>query len=180
VFTGYINLVIFNRLTGSYGAIKLKWGIPLLGTLVLLTTFFIPIGIHGTIAVNDYIYIWPSTADSLRMEFGFIERVLFVFLLLYLNFSLVFICVTWHVGAELLKGIFTRRPGPVDPDVVHMSWLAWGLFLLFGVLMLLVIRNYNEKELLHVSSIWFEIRYAAELVLVAVMSWIGRKGAGAA
>ena len=44
--------------------------------------FFVPIGFHGTVGVEDYVYLWSMTADSMMTEYGFINRVLFVFLLL--------------------------------------------------------------------------------------------------
>lgn len=128
VFTGYINMAIFNRTFQDVKRIQWFWAVPVLGTLVLATSFFIPIGYHGTYGVDQYIYTWVSTSDSMRMEFGFIERVLYVFLLLYLSISLLFVSVTWHVGAELFKGIFHLNH--VDEnDGQSGSWLSWLVFL---------------------------------------------------
>ena len=79
VFTGYINLSLFNRLFPPNFRFKFRFIYPLFGVDIMLITFFVPIGFHGTEGVNQYIYIWSLTADSLLMQYGFIERVLFLF-----------------------------------------------------------------------------------------------------
>ncbi|MDR7316467.1 GerAB/ArcD/ProY family transporter [Brevibacillus nitrificans] len=73
--TGYISLSIFNRAFTGFQTLRHRWAIPCLGFSILLTAFFVPIGILGTDGVNDYIYTWVSTADWIRMKYAFIERV---------------------------------------------------------------------------------------------------------
>lgn len=70
----------------------------------MLLTFLVPIGYFGTVAIDRHVYTWFSTADSIRMEYFIIERMLFIFYFAYLSLSLVSVIVHWHGGLELFKG----------------------------------------------------------------------------
>lgn len=108
IYFGFANLVIFNR---EFQKISLKWVwlIMLFGLQVLLVTMLGPIGFHGAVkGVDSYVFPWVRTADSMRMELGFVERVIYIFLLLHINISLVSITIHWHVSIELFKSIFPK------------------------------------------------------------------------
>ncbi|MFC0213992.1 GerAB/ArcD/ProY family transporter [Paenibacillus chartarius] len=173
VFTGYVNWSILNRSFPIGRKPGFIWAIPILGTGVLLTTFLIPVGLHGTVAVDHYIYIWISTADSLRMEFGFVERVLFVFLLLYLSVCLLFITLTWHIGMELTKGLLPRTIENALNN--RLPWDKWAIFGTVTAGFMLLSRYFNEKQFIELTSFWLEIRLPSELLLVSLLWWLGRK-----
>ena len=101
------NLIIFNRVfTKKQRITLLQIGLiffMLAGNLA--TTYFVPIGYNGFEQVNRIVYPWARTSDAMRLEFGFIERVLFVFLVLYLVVSFLSILIHWHVVIELLKKV---------------------------------------------------------------------------
>ncbi|MFB9760186.1 GerAB/ArcD/ProY family transporter [Ectobacillus funiculus] len=102
---GAVNLIIFNRVfTKKQRMTLLQLGIiffTLIGNLA--TTYFVPIGYIGFYHLDRVVYPWVFTSDALRLEFGFIERVLFIFLVLYLAVSFLSILIHWHVVIELLK-----------------------------------------------------------------------------
>jgi len=164
MFTGYLNLVILNRhLEGT--RFSHRWLIPVVGIVVFLTTFFIPIGIHGTQAVDDYIYVWISTADSLRMKFGFVERVLFMFLFLYIGLALLFVTLVWNIGLGLVRSAFDgrlrseRTRAVFDGSTVvaiGVATIGFGLYT-------------SEKELIQAVTAWFQFRVPFELLLVATI-----------
>src|SRR5690606_25978122 len=83
IFTGYTNLIMFSRIF-EQNKIKYAWMISFVGLFVLLTSFLIPIGYQGTQGVENHIYPWFSTADSIRIELFVIERMLYVFYLIYI------------------------------------------------------------------------------------------------
>jgi len=145
VFTGYVNWAKFNR---EFRSIDMKkqqlWVLPVIGLLVLTTTFLIPIGYYGTYGVDNFIYIWVSTADSMKMEFGFMERVMFIFLLLYLSVALLFISITWHVGSELVKSILPTKVKPLLQTYASSSGMTITGFTL--VLAELLARMLDEKK----------------------------------
>ncbi|HWL26025.1 MAG TPA: GerAB/ArcD/ProY family transporter [Ureibacillus sp.] len=108
LFLGVLNLVIFNQFFTTKQSIGWKQitFIGILGTVVLFTTYFIPIGFNGFENIESIMYPWVSTSDSMRIRYGFIERVVFVFLLFYLAISCISLLIHWHVVVELLKSIF--------------------------------------------------------------------------
>lgn len=108
IFTGYVNLAIFNRAFHSMKPRHL-WLIPVSGLMILLITFLVPIGYHGTIGVEHQVYSWFSTADSIRSEFFVVERVLFIFYFTYLSLSLVTAVIHWHIALELIKSFFEKK-----------------------------------------------------------------------
>ncbi|KIL41866.1 hypothetical protein SD70_04425 [Gordoniibacillus kamchatkensis] len=79
IFTGYTNMAVFNRVFPNFRP-KLLWLGGLLGFAIELTTMFLPIGMLGADAVGRYVFAWMSTADSMRIELGFIERVMYIFI----------------------------------------------------------------------------------------------------
>jgi len=174
IFTGYINMAVFNRYFHKEDKITWLWIIPIIGIGVLFTTFFIPIGFHGTEGVETFIYVWVSTADSMRMEYGFVERVIYMFLLVYLSLSLLFITVTWHVGAELIKDAFSKKRW-VQTAEQRFSWKLWIIILLLSVQCLLTLKYLNEKQFFELSRQWLILRYISEIGLVMIVFWLGRK-----
>jgi len=170
IFSGYLNMAIFNRCFDKNTRIRGLWLIPVIGALVLSTTYFIPIGIHGTYGVQSYVYVWINTADAIRMEFGFIEHMVYIFLLLYLGVSILFTCVTWHVGAELLKGIFAGKS--VAANLRSHPWFTFGILAVNTVLILISARLFTEKQFSIFSKLWFILRYPAEIMLVMVVAFL--------
>jgi hypothetical protein len=173
IFSGYVNLAIFNRCFGDFYKVKHLWPIPIIGTSVLLTSFLIPIGMHGTYGVNDFTYTWVSTADAIRLRFGFIERMLYVYLLLYLSVSMLFVCIVFHVGMGLVKGAFgiNRQNTSVRKERI---W-NWSIMPGFVIALLWIGAVLNEKDLLRLAQGWFYVRYPAELMLVAVVVFLARR-----
>ncbi|MFP3126000.1 spore germination protein [Ectobacillus funiculus] len=104
---GAANLIIFNRVfTKKQKMTLLQLGLiffALIGNLA--TTYFVPMGYIGFNHLDRVVYPWVFTSDSLRLEFGFIERVVFIFLMLYLSVSFLSILIHWHVVIELLKKV---------------------------------------------------------------------------
>lgn len=108
LFMGVSNLVVFNRLFTKKQKMSIGQlvGIGGMGAAILFTTYFIPIGFGGFDNINSLIYPWISTADSIRMKYGVVERIIFIFMLLYLGFALLSIIIHWHVSIQLLEGVF--------------------------------------------------------------------------
>ncbi|MNQ89972.1 Spore germination protein [compost metagenome] len=173
LFTGYINWSIFNRDFTINMKKQRLWLIPIVGLLTLSTSFFIPIGYHGTLGVENFIYIWVSTADSMRLEFGFIERVLYIFLLLYFSITMLFISITWHVGSELFKSVLTRNLDPLMQRYPQRSLLI--ISLIPFVMAEATARIFNEKQYLILASTWFQLRLPVEIMLVITVCYLGRR-----
>ncbi|MCD1257989.1 GerAB/ArcD/ProY family transporter [Paenibacillus athensensis] len=167
IFTGYVNMIIFNRLFGPLTKLRFLWAVPIVGCGVLLTSFLIPIGMQGTIAVGDYTFIWSSTTDSMRIEFGIVERVMFIFILLYSCISVAGTFIHWHVGLEMTKGLL---PGLSKSR--YFTWIAVGFF----SAVTLIFNWYMDHHILDmVGRMWIELRFISEMALVALIFLLARR-----
>ncbi|MGO4185706.1 GerAB/ArcD/ProY family transporter [Paenibacillus sp. MCAF9] len=164
IFTGYINLSLFNRLFPPNFRFKFRLIYPIAGAVILLITFFVPIGFHGTEGVNQYIYIWSQTADSLLMQYGFIERVLFLFLIVFLNLTLVYTMSGWHQAMEFVKSCFPSYKPEFDSLKTPMSnYVIIGIFALLSILYLMLT---NEKMNMLITTYWLIVRFFVEILIV--------------
>ena len=170
VFTGYINYAIYNRVNPPNFRMRYRWMIPLMGTFILLMSFFVPIGFHGTEMVDNYLYVWSVTADSLIMNYGFIERVIFVFLILYLNLTLIYTASGWHQAIEFIRCCMPGHKPSIDPDKTPRSnWYIGGAFALVSIAYLYL---FNEKQNYSIASYWLVIRLFIEAASVSLFFFI--------
>lgn len=173
IFTGYINLSLFNRLFPANFRFKHLWVYPLLGFIILLITFFIPIGIHGSIGVDRYIYLWTISADSLMMQYGFIERLMFLFLIVFLNLSLVYTAAGWHQAMEFIKCCLpSSKPDIDNPQAPAINYVIVGLFVAASVAYMLLT---DEKLNLIITTYWLIIRMLTEFGIVLLVFVLSRR-----
>ncbi|WP_127529799.1 GerAB/ArcD/ProY family transporter [Paenibacillus kobensis] len=177
IFTGYLNLSIYNRVLPPNYKFKRGYLLPVFGIGVLATTYFIPIGLHGIDGVSSYLYVWSATSDSLAMEYGFIERVLFVFLILYLNLTLIYTASGWHQAMEMIKSCFPKYKPSIDEHPVPRS--NYVIVSVFAVITVAALYLLNEKHLTEFTSYWLIIRMFSEygLVIWIVVHTLLRRGA---
>lgn len=105
---GIANLVIFNRFFTKMK--KPTWKamtlLTVICTILLFTTYFIPLGLGGFDSLDNVLYPWIMTSDSMRMKYGVIERIIFFFIFVFLVLSVVSMTILWHVSLQLLLGVF--------------------------------------------------------------------------
>lgn len=167
IFTGYINYAIYNRLNPPNFRIRYRWIIPAFGILILLMTFFVPIGFHGTETVDNYLYIWSVTSDSMLMEYGFIERVIFFFLILYLNLTLIYTTSGWHQAMELVKSCLPKSNPQIDTSKTPKA--NWIITSTFALLTLVYNYLFNEKDHYDITNYWLTIRMFVEIASVLLL-----------
>ncbi|MCP1144438.1 GerAB/ArcD/ProY family transporter [Lysinibacillus endophyticus] len=173
LFLGVGNLFIFNR----FFNIKQKFGwkqiisIFFITILTLFTTYFIPIGFHGTSEIESLVYPWLQTSDSLRMKYSLIERVLFVFLLFYLCIAFLSILIHWHVAVEYLKYLFTF-------EKIKVKDVNIGILIppaIFTVISTYFVQALNESQLFRFSSIFYMILAGFFPCMILVFFYIKRR-----
>lgn len=171
IFSGYFNLTIFNR---NFKDLKTRylWTIPLFGLLILLITFMVPIGYQGTVGVEDHVYSWFSTADSIRMELFIIERVLFLFYTIYLTLSMLSTVVHWHVGLELFKGAFQSKSGKLPGKKAD-----WWVLIPFSIATIVIMNFLNQVRLGQIGQWFLNIRLINEFVLLAILFYAKKRSA---
>lgn len=172
LFLGVANLFIFNRFFTKKQNFKSKHIllIGIISTMTLFTTYFIPIGFNGFENIDDLIYPWITTSDSLRMEFFMIERVLFVFLLFYLGIAFVSILIHWHVSIEFLKYAFSLekikfRRFNVGQYIPLPFFIGTSLFF---------VHELNEYQLFRFSNIFYNILIFLFPLLIILFFFIKR------
>lgn len=163
LFMGVINITIFNRyfLKKQIIGIKQLTIIGLMGCFVLITTYFLPIGFGGFDEIDKLLYPWISTTDSVRMRFGIIERLVFVFLVFFLSISFVSVLIHWHVSVQFLISIIPLQ---------RLKWKSTNLALTFYALVLsisalFIIIDLTAAELYEYTRYF----YNTSLILIAVL-----------
>ncbi|MFC4102774.1 hypothetical protein [Paenibacillus xanthanilyticus] len=174
IFTGYVNLAVYNRAMPPNVRIRHRWTIPLVGLLVLAMTFFVPIGFHGTETVDEYLYVWSLTADSMIMSYGFIERVIFVFLIMYLNLTLIYTASGWHQAIEFLKGLAKDYKPDIDGVPMKKAGVLIGTAIVVATVLYLYL--FNEKITFQLSEYWLGFRLIVEIATVGFLFMLVRKG----
>lgn len=125
--------------------------IVLISIGTLFTTYFIPIGFNGFEGINELVYPWISTTDSIRMDYFIIERVLFMFLLFYLGIAFLSILIHWHAAVEFLKFTFNLEKIKYKDKVI-------GIFLplpIFVGISLYFVTVLTEYQLFQYSSYFY-------------------------
>ncbi|QOR67201.1 GerAB/ArcD/ProY family transporter [Cytobacillus suaedae] len=169
VFSGYTNMVIFNSVIKEKITLKRLWFVPILGAINLFTSFCIPIGFWGADGVGDLTFPWVATADSLRIENGPIERVVTLFIFLYVGISMISVAVHWHVAFEIIKSI-TKIKSEKKKKV--FNWLILASFFI-GILLLE--HNLREKDIFTFGQLWLNVRLPSEMILVLFMFFLARR-----
>ncbi len=169
IYLGFLNLSVFNKYIKKLN-IKWCWVVPLIGLVNLFTTVFVPVGINGTVLPSQYTFPWISTVDSMRIEFGIIERVLFIFLLLYIGISLLSIMIHWHVALNWLKVI---SPVLKRKNKSYSPYFIVAIFCLSSYFLQLVA---DEKKLFDYTNLWFASLIPAIVIMNLVLFWLIRRG----
>lgn len=167
-FTGYINLAVYNR-EFKHAKLRMLWLIPIIGVVVLFASIVVPVGLLGVDHVDDYIYTWITSADTLRMHFGVITRIVYLFLFVYIGFSLAFITITWNIGAKLIASCFKKQTLRIKKRVIPIHLLgtvSFAIATFIGGMML------TDKMLIDFVGHWLLLRLGGESLLVAMIVWM--------
>ncbi|MBM7694234.1 hypothetical protein JOC77_003678 [Peribacillus deserti] len=166
IFTGYINLVVFNRM---FKNLKIRtWIIAAAGLLLLLVSFLVPIGFNGIEGVKHQVYPWLSTADSNRIVFFIIERLLFVYYLFYITVALVAIVLYWHVGLRMLQLTFFKK---TDKKFNIKNFLL--LLVFVGASFFLI--QLDQFDFMKISDWFIRVRLISEVLLLLILFYAVRR-----
>ncbi|WP_246942056.1 GerAB/ArcD/ProY family transporter [Bacillus pinisoli] len=170
-FSGYANMVIFNRVFKEKVRLKWLWVIPIIGFINLCTTFFIPIGFWGADGAGDLTFPWVTTADTLFIEFGPIERLITLFILLYVSVSIISVVVHWHVAFEVIKSMIgTDNKKVKNRSIIHFMILA-----VFGGIVIFLEYQLREQSILEFGEYWLNVRLPSEALLVLLLLFLARR-----
>lgn len=172
LFSGVLNMTIFNQffLKKHTFGIKQLLVIGSLSIFTLFTTYFMPIGFGGFDEIDKLLYPWISTTDSVRMGFGVIERLVFIFMLFFISISFMSIVIHWHVSAQFLKSIVQFK---------KMNWKGKNLTLhsfalLFGIGALIFINTLTNFKLYQYSILFYNTLPVLVVILLISMLSVNR------
>ncbi|MCM3628374.1 hypothetical protein M3194_13460 [Paenibacillus glycanilyticus] len=103
LFNGYMSRLVFNEHLVSSKPKKQLPVVFIIGLLLLLAYYFIPIGYLGLAGIDSDNDVWFTATNSMRLPHFFIERYLVVFLMIQLGVSLMFVIVCCHSSLQFLK-----------------------------------------------------------------------------
>ncbi|MBO0993910.1 GerAB/ArcD/ProY family transporter [Bacillus sp. SD088] len=177
-FLGIANLIVFNR---AFPKIKfqLSWKsmlfIGIVGGIIVISSYILPIGLNGFEKIENLVYPAITTSDTLRMKFGVIERVLFLFFMFFLALTFISLLIHWHVAVELCKNIlwlenFKWKKTNLTPFIIIGIFWAVTLFLTFYL---------NEYTLLVYTNYFFNC-LPPFFLLTFILFWFIRRRAKAA
>ncbi|MBD7986120.1 GerAB/ArcD/ProY family transporter [Sporosarcina sp. Sa2YVA2] len=155
LYIGIVNMAVFN----TFFMKRIKLGIlPLLilgagGLFVISLTYFVPIGIGGFDKIDDLIYPWISTSDSIRMKFGIIERLTFFFLLVFLAIAILSISIHWHGACRLLQSALGLEKFKWKGHDLSPIFCA----ILFSFVSFLLILYLSEGQLFSYTTYFFNL-----------------------
>ena len=80
---------------------------------------------------GGHVYPAFSTVDSLRIRYFIIERMIYVFYVVYMCLSLVNSIIHWHVGKDLILGSFGLKVDKGEAMTKRRK-IEWWVILLFS------------------------------------------------
>lgn len=160
MFLGCSNLIVFNRYfkeKQKLSSLSLA-AIGIFGVFMLVTSYFIPIGLSGFDQIDRLIFPWTSSADAVRMKFGIIERVVFIFMFLFVTLAFVSIIIHWHVSYKLILSVFRLKA----LQVKQQNFTPFLVVLVFASLGLWLTALLSQYDLYHYTRYYY---YAMPLFL---------------
>ena len=155
LFMGITNLIVFNQVFTEKQRVGMKQLVIIgcSGAFILFTTYFLPIGFGGFESIENLLYPWITTSDSLRMKYGILERSLFIFLMFFLALSVISILIHWHVSLKLFCSIFhfKRLKWKEKNLTPHFFVIIFGLT---GIVLSAVLTAY---QLFQYSTLFFNL-----------------------
>ncbi len=144
MFMGCSNLIIFNRYFKGHQKITTLSLVTIsaFAVFMLFTSYFIPIGLSGFDQIDQFIFPWTSAADAVRMKFGIVERVVFIFMFLFVTIAFVSIIIHWHISYKLILSIFRLKILQVKQQNLT-SFLVSTAFLIIGLVVAAQLSQYS-------------------------------------
>jgi hypothetical protein len=164
-FTGYVYLALFNRIFKQF-KVKHLWLIPATSIPMVIVTFLAPVGLLGVDSVGEYLYTWITTSDTLRMPFGFIQRVIFLFLFIYIGYTLLYIAICWNIWAILFTESIGKKTVNIKSHRIPVQFLG---SLLVAVATLLSGFRTSDKSLIDFVISWHYFRIVIEVLLIVCL-----------
>nr|WP_211184382.1 GerAB/ArcD/ProY family transporter [Paenibacillus lemnae] len=173
IFSGYANVVIFNRVFQKL-RVRHYWAIALIGGMTAVMAMLAPVGFLGAEGAGFHVYPAFSTVDSLRIRYFIIERMIYIFYVVYLCLSLVNSIIHWHVAKEMVLGAIEKpvsRSQDRGPSQKKRDTKEWWILAFFSAAVM-VGASLMDQFSNNLIGIWFlNMRLWAELLLLILLAF---------
>lgn len=172
IFIGAVNIIIFNKFIKITKKAGLKQMVILgfVGSFTLFTTYFIPIGFNGFEQIENLTFPWITTSDSVRMKYSIIERVTFLFVIVFTGVAFISLLIHWYVTLKIFESIFHFKESKWK-----VKYLTSYIFaILFGIIGIAVTRQISEYQLVKLSMYFYNllpIFYSVLIVSLLTAKW---------
>ncbi|MBS4196907.1 GerAB/ArcD/ProY family transporter [Lederbergia citri] len=174
VFLGITNLLIFNR-AWTTKAIQVSgkhiFLMSLAGIMILFTIYIVPLGMNGFNSVDHLVYPAITTSDTLRMTFGVIERVLYLFLLFFLAITFLNLLLHWHVTIEILKSLFWIKKFKWKEN----NLTPYILIIIFWLISLKTVTSLSEYQLFKYTDYFFYCLPFITMIIIVSFWFVKRR-----
>ena len=162
-FMGCANLIIYNKYFKEKQNISVLslFIIGAFGVFMLITSYFVPVGLSGFDQIDQFIFPWTSAADAVRMKFGIIERVVFIFMFLFVTVSFISMIVHWHVAYKLILSVCRFK----SLQIKQQNMTPFLIVFIFSAIGLYVTAQVTQYDLYQYSRYF----YYTFPILVAVL-----------
>lgn len=174
VFTGYINMVIFNRVFHNFKMRHIVL-VVVAGIGTLAVSMLGPVGFLGAVGAGEHEFPAFSAMDSLRIRYFIIERMIYVFYFVYMTLSLLNSIVHWHVGKELVLGILGYKEAPLLKGNQKRRKLEWWVIAVFSVIVIITYGLVNQYTLRSMAIVFVNSRFVGEIVIIATLIYAAAK-----
>ncbi|MCJ8009971.1 GerAB/ArcD/ProY family transporter [Lederbergia wuyishanensis] len=174
IFLGITNLIIFNRAWSTKKiqvSVKHVFLMGLAGIMILITIYVVAIGMNGFESIDQLVYPAITTSDTLRMQYGMIERVLYLFLLFFLAITFLNLLLHWHITVEILKSvIWFKKFKWKENNLTPLIFLA-----IFWSVSLYTATSLDEYHLFTYTRFFFNTLPFITLILIISFWFIKRR-----
>lgn len=175
IVVGTANLVIFNRFFAKLKKPTAKGMVILtvICTFVLATTYLLPIGFGGFDSLENSLFPWIMTSDSMHMKYGVIERIVFIFIGAFLALSVVSMVINWHTSIQLFSSVFYFK---------RFKWksinLTYPFFIvMFWIVAMIITKQLTTEDLFVYVEMYDDFVLPVLLFLLVGCLLLARKGA---
>jgi hypothetical protein len=172
--SGFGFLMVFQSLAPEGGKVKYIWTFAVLQMITQTIVFILPTSFFGTEASGYFLDPIMAVADSSHLPYFFIERAIYIMLLVHASVGFIYAAMSWHVSRRMLTAWRNT-----SPSVQKNSWLWKGLCLgIFSMTAVTLHRlvNTQTKKVMFMSY-WFVAFFFILAGFTFLVYWIGRKEA---
>lgn len=166
MFSGFGNLSLFIEKKDRPLKFRYCWPAPILMLLLLISTILIPIGILGSETAAEYYFVWTVASDATQMPFGFIERLMFLFIIVLLIIAVTYTVIVLNQVINICKRtIMSMRKNNSKEQSKYMAYYIYGIL---GLTILILVIKTNDFQLEQLAMWYLVVSFITEVCFTLI------------